>query len=290
MSFLHFDDFSKAVTEMLTEGLKAGTCDVTLTKSGSEGSTVGPYVVNLARENASGGLGGMAQTSIADLGGKKGIGLQAMATPDATLYATLKGLPEAFGVEGLNVDWQAMFNPQYGPMPLANLDVKCFREGFTFGLQASPMQGLVGSLTTGKEAVMVGSQVIFSPSGYLAGNTLAVTYGGMVTGILSMPTYGRSALQCSAMVPLTPASAFSFVGEKEIGASGHSAAVGLCHFFEAPKVVAKGLVAWTDSPVGKVSLQKSFPVGQMGINLEIPFSKTDGTSRPAFGLSAVLSL
>lgn len=58
------------------------------------------------------------------------------------------------------------------------------------------------------------------------------------------------------------------------------------------KLVTKGLVAWTDSPVGKVSIQKGFPMGQVGLNAEMPLSMKGGGGqlKPTFGLSIVLAL
>jgi hypothetical protein len=213
MPFLHFEDFSKGVTDLLTEGFKPGVCDVTLTKSGGEESLYGPHVVQLARETESGGIGGMAQTSVAKLGGKEGVGLSATVTPDATLYATLRGEPAAFGVDGLNFEWQAMLNPIHGAMPIANLDLKCFRDGFTAAVSASPMQGLSACLTTGtlpvevegegaaaaSLPVMAGTQVCFAPNGKLMANVFGVTLGGMLLTCNSNETKTLCVCVCVTM-------------------------------------------------------------------------------------------
>lgn len=59
----------------------------------------------------------------------------------------------------------------------------------------------------------------------------------MATALLSVPTFGNTGLQLSAMLPLTPTMVGGFVGEKELGKSGHSAAVAMCKFYEVTPCV-----------------------------------------------------
>lgn len=300
MAFPLLKDFNEGVVRLMTEGFRSGL-DLTLMKYPSEEGGAGPHVLSVARDSASGALGGYAVTSVPLPRGAK---LQATLTPDLMVGSKVS-VPLAAGL-GLEVD-SAL--GAHGVYPLGGLDVQCRRDAFTAHASASPGSGLLASLTTGGGAVACGGAAMFAPNGKYGGAMLGASLGGALSAQLTVPAEFSGMpgeAQVSLVAPLSPRTVLALVVEKTLHCYGKGALLGptsgaLCVGYQFPTlgVFSKALcVAGPNSDggrfaTGKFCVQAGLPVGQVSASAEVPLfnsSPTASHEAPTFGLSLSLGM
>jgi len=254
------EDFNLNMRQMMTDGFRTGFEATFMKYPGAPGEN-GPQVLSLA-VNEQSGVGGMAQLNLpmwprparapaatvepasgADASGAdagsvapdsvNAAALQATFTPDLMCYTKLTFSPEA-SVAGLKVEVDSAVGAG-GVMPLMGLDVKSFRPLCTIHANASPMNGLMASLTAnlgGRAPAHLGAQgglaAMFEPSGFFNSYIFGLALGGgALAAQFQGPRFGsgRSAeLQLSATAPVGDRGVLSVVAEKVLPGFGSGGA------------------------------------------------------------------